>query len=67
MVARIAIERWLLDRLLPYAANARTHSDEQVAQIAELVDDRSVLMAGHGRVLARQLGLAEVLVVPSRT
>ncbi|MBL6081489.1 site-specific DNA-methyltransferase [Belnapia sp. T18] len=55
--------------LLPYANNARTHSPEQVAQIAAsiaefgftapvLVDDRGVLVAGHGRVLAaRTLGL----------
>ncbi len=28
------IEQWPLERLLPYAANARTHSPEQVAQIA---------------------------------
>jgi DNA modification methylase len=69
------VERWALARLLPYAANARTHSDEQVAQIAGsiaefgfnvpcLVDDRGVLIAGHGRLLAaRQLGLAEVPVI----
>ena len=29
-----AIEKWPLDRLLPYAANARTHSESQVAQLA---------------------------------
>jgi hypothetical protein len=29
-----SIERWPLDQLLPYARNARTHSDEQVSQIA---------------------------------
>ena len=58
--------------LVPYARNARTHSDAQVAQIAAsirefgwtnpvLVDaDRNVI-AGHGRLLAaRKLGLAEV-------
>jgi hypothetical protein len=28
------IEHWPLDRLVPYARNARTHSDDQVAQIA---------------------------------
>ncbi|MEQ1513101.1 MAG: hypothetical protein ABL934_10545 [Lysobacteraceae bacterium] len=28
------IEHWPLARLLPYANNARTHSDEQIAQIA---------------------------------
>ena len=28
------IERWPLERLIPHARNARTHSEEQVAQIA---------------------------------
>ncbi|MCC6717650.1 MAG: site-specific DNA-methyltransferase [Acetobacteraceae bacterium] len=58
--------------LVPYAANARTHSDVQVAQIAAsiaefgfvnpvLVDAAGVLVAGHGRVLAaKRLGLASV-------
>ena len=58
--------------LVPYAANARTHSDAQVAQIAAsiaefgfvnpvLVDSAGVLVAGHGRVLAaKRLGLASV-------
>ena len=69
------IEHWPLDRLLPYAANARTHSDDQVAQIAGsiaafgfnvpcLVDERGVLIAGHGRLLAaRQLELETVPVI----
>ena len=30
----LAVERRALDRLIPYARNARTHSDEQMAQIA---------------------------------
>ena len=71
----LQIERWPIGRLLPYAANARTHSDDQVAQIAgsiaefgfnvpALVDERGVLIAGHGRLLAaRKLGLAEVPVI----
>ena len=58
--------------LVPYAANARTHSDAQVAQIAAsiaefgfvnpvLLDASGVLVAGHGRVLAaKRLGLASV-------
>jgi DNA modification methylase len=58
--------------LLPYAENARTHSDAQVAQIAAsieqfgfvnpvLVDAQGVLIAGHGRVMAaKRLGLASV-------
>lgn len=71
----LAIEQWPIERLLPYAANARTHPDDQVAQIAGsiaefgfnvpcLVDERGVLIAGHGRLLAaRRLGLAEVPVI----
>ena len=69
------VERWPLDRLIPHARNARTHSEEQVAQIAGsiaefgfvnpvLVGDDGVIVAGHGRVLAaRKLGLAEAPVI----
>ena len=58
--------------LIPYVNNSRTHSDEQVAQIAAsirefgwtnpiLVDDKNSIIAGHGRVLAaRKLGLESV-------
>jgi DNA modification methylase len=72
---RLKVELWPVDRLLPYAANARTHPTDQVAQIAAsiaefgfnvpcLVDDRGVLIAGHGRLLAaRHLGLTEVPVI----
>ncbi|MEO3476017.1 ParB/Srx family N-terminal domain-containing protein, partial [Roseomonas sp. CAU 1739] len=61
--------------LVPYARNARTHSDEQVAQIAAsirefgftnpvLTDGANGIIAGHGRVLAaRKLGLDEVPVI----
>ena len=28
------VEKWAIDKLVPYARNARTHSDEQVGQIA---------------------------------
>ena len=64
-----AIEQRPLDRLIPYARNARTHSEAQVAQIAGsirefgftnpvLVDGANGIIAGHGRVLAaRKLGL----------
>lgn len=60
------------DALIPYVSNARTHSDEQVAQIAAsikefgftnpvLVDGSNGIIAGHGRVLAaRKLGMTEV-------
>lgn len=58
--------------LIPYAANSRTHSDEQVAQIAAsikefgftnpiLTDGDGGIIAGHGRLMAaRKLGLDEV-------
>src|SRR5581483_12426553 len=71
----LQVESWPIERLLPYAANARTHPDEQVAQIAGsiaefgfnvpcLVDERGVLIAGHGRLLAaRKLGLTDVPVI----
>ncbi len=71
----LQVESWPIERLLPYAANARTHPDEQVAQIAGsiaefgfnvpcLVDERGVLIAGHGRILgAKRLGLQQVPVI----
>lgn len=58
-----------VDQLVPYANNARTHSDAQIAKIAAsirefgftnpvLTDGRKGIVAGHGRILAaRQLGL----------
>ena len=61
-----------IDSLIPYARNARTHSDAQVAQIAAsirefgwtnpvLLDGEKGIIAGHGRVLAaRKLGMEEV-------
>ena len=69
------IEHWPLERLIPYARNARTHSENQIAQIAGsivefgfvnpvLVGDDGVMVAGHGRVLAaRKLGLSEAPVI----
>jgi DNA modification methylase len=69
------IEIWPVERLRPYARNARTHSPEQVAQIAAsiaefgfvnpiLVASDAGIVAGHSRLLAaRKLGLAEVPVV----
>jgi ParB family transcriptional regulator, chromosome partitioning protein len=58
--------------LIPYVNNSRTHSDEQVAQIAAsikefgwtnpiLVDGSNGIIAGHGRLLAaRKLGYTDV-------
>jgi ParB-like chromosome segregation protein Spo0J len=69
------VERWGIDRLVPYARNARTHSDAQVAQIAAsikewgwttpvLVDEQGGIIAGHGRTLAaHKLGMQDVPVV----
>ena len=70
-----ALEHWSIDRLIPYARNARTHSEAQVAEIAGsirtfgftnpiLVGEDGDLVAGHGRLAAaRKLGLTEVPVV----
>lgn len=69
------IEMISVDRLIPYVRNARTHSADQVAQIAAsiaefgftnpvLVGEDNVIVAGHGRLMAaRSLGLAEVPVI----
>jgi DNA modification methylase len=66
------IEKIPLVDLIPYVNNSRTHSDEQVAQIAAsikefgfnnpvLIDKEDGIIAGHGRVMAaRKLGLTEV-------
>jgi DNA modification methylase len=70
-----AIELWPLDRLRPYAQNAKTHGEEQVAKIAAsmaefgwtvpvLVSGDGEVIAGHGRILAAtQLGLTEAPVI----
>jgi len=67
-----AVERRAVADLIPYARNSRTHSAEQVSQIAAsirewgwtvpvLVDPDGGIIAGHGRVLAAQkLGIADV-------
>ncbi|WP_448505340.1 DNA methylase N-4, partial [Immundisolibacter sp.] len=69
------IEQWPTAKLVPYARNARTHSDDQVAQIAAsiaefgftnpiLAGSDGVIVAGHGRLAAAQkLGLDVVPVV----
>jgi ParB-like chromosome segregation protein Spo0J len=58
--------------LIPYASNARTHSDAQIDQIAAsirefgftnpvLVDGEQGIIAGHGRILAaRKLGMDQI-------
>tara|TARA_Y100001963_G_scaffold43724_2_gene61312 strand:+ start:1023 stop:1565 length:543 start_codon:yes stop_codon:yes gene_type:complete len=61
-----------IDKLIPYVNNARTHTDEQVTQIASsikefgwtnpiLVDEKNGVIAGHGRLAAaKKLQLDEV-------
>lgn len=58
--------------LIPYARNSRTHSDEQVTQIASsirefgftnpvIIDDKNNIIAGHGRIMAaKKLGIDDV-------
>lgn len=72
----IKLEYRAVDALIPYARNAKQHSEAQVAQIAAsirefgwgapiLIDGQNNVIAGHGRLLAaRKLGLLEVPVVP---
>lgn len=71
----LQVEYRSVDSLIPYARNARTHSDEQVVQIAAsirefgfnnpvLVDGHKGVIAGHGRILAaRKLDLSSVPVI----
>lgn len=66
------VERRSVADLVPYARNARTHSPEQIGQIAAsirewgwttpvLIDETGGIIAGHGRVLAAQkLGIKDV-------
>ena len=72
------VERRKVASLVPYARNARTHSPEQVDQIAAsirewgwttpvLIDEKSTIIAGHGRVLAAQkLGVDEIPVMVAK-
>ena len=72
------VEQWPIEKLVPYAKNSRTHSEEQVAQIAAsikewgfttavLVDESGSIIAGHGRVMAaRKLGMASLPVMVAR-
>ena len=72
------VEKWAIDKLIPYARNARTHSDEQISQLAAsikewgwttpvLVDEQGGIIAGHGRTLAAQrLKMTEVPVMVAK-
>jgi DNA modification methylase len=71
----LKVERLPVEQLVPYARNARTHGETQIAQIASsiaefgfvnpiLVGDDNGIIAGHGRLLAaRMLGLDTVPVI----
>lgn len=59
------VEYRAVSELIPYARNSRTHSEEQVGQIAAsirefgwtnplLIDEDGTVIAGHGRLLAAQ-------------
>jgi len=72
------VERWDITKLVPYARNSRTHSDEQISQLAAsikewgwttpvLVDEDGSIIAGHGRTLAAQrLKMTEVPVMVAK-
>jgi ParB-like chromosome segregation protein Spo0J/DNA modification methylase len=74
-IADLKIVQWAIEKLLPYARNARTHSDEQIAQVAAsivefgwtnpiLVGEDGVVIAGHARLAAaRLLKMSEVPVI----
>ena len=68
----LEIEQVSVEKLIPYARNTRSHSKDQVMQIAAsirefgftnpvLIDEADNIIAGHGRVLAaRKVDMAEV-------
>ena len=74
-MTNLQVVTWPVEKLIPFARNARTHSDAQVAQIAAsiaefgwtspiLTGGDGILIAGHARLLAaRQLGMTEVPVI----
>jgi hypothetical protein len=73
--SKFKVEQRSVAALVPYASNPRTHSDEEVAQVAEsisefgwtnpiLVDEADGIIAGHRRLLAAQrLGMQHVPVI----
>jgi DNA modification methylase len=74
-LSRLQVQVWSIDRLLPYIRNARTHTDQQVAQVAAsirefgwtnpiLVAAEGTIIAGHARLAAaRKLKMTEVPVI----
>jgi DNA modification methylase len=74
-ITELQVQQWSVEKLLPYARNARTHTDEQVAQVAAsiiefgwtnpiLIGPDGVIIAGHARLAAaRKLKMTEVPVI----
>ena len=74
-MTNLQVAMWSVAKLIPYARNARTHSDDQIAQVAAsikefgwtspiLVGADGVIIAGHARLAAaRRLGMLEVPVI----
>ena len=73
-MTNLQVVTWPVDKLIPYVRNSRTHSAEQVAQIAAsiaefgwtspiLAGSDGIIIADHARLLAaRKLGMSEVPV-----
>ena len=74
-MTNLQVVMWPVEKLIPYARNARTHSDDQVAQIAASIAEfgwtnpilagaDGIVIAGHARLLAaRKLEMTEVPVI----
>ena len=74
-MTNLQVVTWPVEKLIPYARNARTHSAEQVAQVAASIAEfgwtnpilagaDGIVIAGHARLLAaRKLGMTEVPVI----
>jgi DNA modification methylase len=72
------IEHWAIERLIPYADNARFHSEADIDKLVDslrrwgwtnpaLVDENGVLICGHGRIrAAAKLGLTSIPVMIAR-
>jgi DNA modification methylase len=74
-MTNLQVVTWPVEKLIPYARNARTHSAEQVAQVAASIAEfgwtnpilagaDGIVIAGHARLLAaRKLAMTEVPVI----
>ena len=80
-MTNLQVVTWPVEKLIPYARNARTHSKKQIRQIADsierfgfvnpvLVDNGGRIVAGHGRVARPKLNLRPTVplstVLPTR-